>query len=200
MKMDGSHVLKLPREQVWQLLNDPAVLQRCIPGCEKMELIGEDSYDTVLNVGVGSINGVYNSKVKIEQKQPPISYKMLVEGKGKPGFVKGSGVIQLEEQEGNTTINYQGDVQVGGTIASVGQRMLQGAAKMMVGQFFTAIELEAEALQQAVQAAQQANQEAAEKGEEPPARPFEPPRHNPWKIFFRYILNIVKGWFRGKAK
>jgi uncharacterized protein len=194
MKVDGIYTLKSPRDRVWQLLSDPLVLQRCIPGCEKMELTGDDTYDTVLNVGVGSINGVYNGKVKIAEKQPPISYKMLVEGKGKPGFVKGSGVIQLSEQDGTTTVNYNGDVQVGGTIASVGQRMLQGAAKMTIGQFFTAIEVEAEAVAKAEEAAKT----AVEKGEEPPPRPFEPPRHSHFLIFLRYIWNTIKGWFGKK--
>src|SRR5262249_12049719 len=145
MKVEGNHVLKASRDVIWKLLSDPAVLQRCIPGCEKMEFAGEDSYDTTLDVGVGSIKGVYNGKVKIENKEPPVSYKMIVEGKGKPGFVKGTGVIQLSEQDGVTTVAYNGDVQVGGTVASVGQRMLQGAAKMTIGQFFTAVEVEAEA-------------------------------------------------------
>ena len=110
MKVDGTYVLKSPRDRVYQLMSDPEVLKRCIPGCEKMELTGEDTYDTVLNVGVGSIHGIYNGKVKLAEKQPPTSYKMLVEGKGKPGFVKGSGTIQLSEQDGTTTVNYTGDV------------------------------------------------------------------------------------------
>lgn len=193
MKMDGTHSLKAPRERVWKLLNDAEVLKRCIPGCERLEMTGEDSFDTTLNVGVGAISGVYNGKVKIQDRQPPESYKMVVEGKGKPGFVKGTGVLQLSEQDGSTTVAYSGDVQVGGTIASVGQRMLQGAAKMMVGQFFTAIEVEAAA----VEKAEQAVQEAVEKGEEPPQHPFEPPRHSPFLNFLRYIWKVIKGWFGG---
>ncbi len=194
MKVDGTYILKAPLERVWELLNDPSVLQRCIPGCEKLEATGEDSFDTVLNVGMGAISGIYNGKVKITEKQPPHSYKMVVEGKGKPGSVKGSGTIQLTTQDGVTTIAYSGDVQVVGTIASVGQRMLQGAAKTMVGQFFTAIEVEVAAAEKAA-AAQRA---AMEKGEEPPPRPFEPPQHRPLIIFLRYIWNIIKRWLGGK--
>jgi len=148
-------------------MTDPIVLARCIPGCEKLEPAGENTYTTNLKVGVGTIKGNYTGKVTLEDVQPPAHYKMIVEGKGTTGFVKGSGIIDFMPDNAGTLIKYDGDVQVGGTIASVGQRMLQGAAKMMASQFFTAINAEAEAVVKA---------ESDQKPVTPPKHGFfEPP-------------------------
>jgi uncharacterized protein len=169
MKIEGTHELRARRERVFQALTDPAVLQRCIPGCERLEKTGENSYSTTLKAGVGSIKGVFTGNVRIEDIQPPAHYRMVVDGKGQPGFLKGSGEIDLEERDQITVVRYKGDVQVGGTIAGVGQRMIQGAAKMMASQFFTAIEAEAQT-----------------EANEPP------PKHG----FFRTALRWLSGWLR----
>jgi len=169
MKIEGTHEIHAPRERVYKAMIDPAVLQRCIPGCEKLESTGENSYTLALKAGVGSIKGVFTGTVQIEDTQPPTHYRIVVSGKGQPGFLKGSGDIDLEENDGITLVKYQGDVQVGGTIAGVGQRMIQGSARMMATQFFTAIEAEAKA-----------------KEDEPP------PTHG----FFRTALRWFSGWLR----
>ena len=143
MKIEGAQELNAGRERVYNSLIDPVVLQRCIPGCEKLESTGENSYSARLRAGVGSIKGVFDGNVRLEDLQPPSRYRMIVDGKGQPGFLKGNGEINLDERDGKTIITFSGDVQVGGTIAGVGQRMIQGAAKMMAAQFFTAIEAEA---------------------------------------------------------
>jgi carbon monoxide dehydrogenase subunit G len=150
MKLEGTSELRAPRPAVYQALVDPAVLQRCIPGCERLEKTGESEYAVTLRAGVGSIKGIFTGSVRLEDMRPPSHYRIVVEGKGQPGFVKGSGDLDLEEEEqdGITTIKYSGDVQIGGTIAGVGQRMVQGAAKMMASQFFTAIEAGAKPLQE----------------------------------------------------
>ena len=142
MKVDGTHDVHARRERVFRAMTDPAVLQRCIPGCEQLELTGENTYATTLRAGVGSIKGVFKGTVRLEDVRAPEHYRMVVEGKGQPGFVKGSGDLDLAETDGVTTITYSGDVTAGGTLASVGQRMLQGSVKMMATQFFTAIEAE----------------------------------------------------------
>ena len=143
MKIEGTHEIHAPRERVFEALVDPVVIKRCIPGCESLEVSGENSYSATLRAGVGSIKGIFKGAVKLEDMRAPSHYRMVVDGKGQPGFVKGSGEINLESHDGVTVISYSGDVQIGGTIAGVGQRMIQGAAKMMVSQFFTAIEAEA---------------------------------------------------------
>lgn len=161
--------MRAPRERVYKVMIDPAVLQRCIPGCEKLESTGENSYSVTLKAGVGAIKGIFTGTVHIEEMQPPSHYRIVVSGKGQPGFLKGSGIIDLEDRDGATAVNYQGDAQLGGTLAGVGQRMIHGAAKMMATQFFTAIEAEAQATE-----------------DEPP------PTHG----FFRTALRWFSGWIR----
>jgi len=144
MKIEGTQELRAPRERVYQALVDPEVLQRCIPGCERLEKTAEDTYSARLRTGVGAIKGDFQSTVRLEEMRPPEHYRIVVDGKGGPGFVKGSGNLDLEERDGLTVINYTGEIQVGGPIAGVGQRMIQGTAKMMASQFFTALEAEAQ--------------------------------------------------------
>src|SRR5438270_2008819 len=143
MKLEGTQTLRAPRERVYQSLIDPAVLQRCIPGCERLEKTGENSYAATLRAGVGAIKGVFNGNVRLEDMSAPSHYRIVVDGRGQPGFLKGAGDLDLEEKDGATAVRYAGDMQVGGTLAGVGQRMIQGAAKMMAAQFFTALEAEA---------------------------------------------------------
>jgi len=145
MKISGSHELKAARDRVYAAMIDPAVLARAIPGCEKLEKTSGDAYSVTLRAGVGSIKGLFNGNVRLEDMRAPEHYRIVVDGKGQPGFLKGSGGIDLVERDGVTEIRYTGDVQVGGTIAGVGQRMIEGAAKMMASQFFAAIESEAQA-------------------------------------------------------
>ena len=144
MKIEGTQELRAPRERVYQALVDPEVLQRCIPGCERLEKTAEDTYSARLRAGVGAIKGDFQSTIRLEEMRPPEHYRIVVDGKGGPGFVKGSGNLDLEERDSLTVIKYTGEIQVGGSIAGVGQRMIQGTAKMMASQFFTALEAEAQ--------------------------------------------------------
>src|SRR4030095_6761546 len=129
--------------RVYQSLVNPEVLQRCIPGCERLEKTGDNTFAATIRAGVGSIKGVFNGNVRLEDLREPEHFRMVVDGKGQPGFLKGSGDLDLEQQGTVTLVKYTGEVQVGGTIASVGQRMIQGTVKMMSTQFFTALEAEA---------------------------------------------------------
>ena len=145
MKISGTQTFPAPRQKVWEFLIDPQRIAKCLPGCEKMEAVGENEYNSQINVGLAAVKGVYTGKIKLDEMQPPSHYKMLIDGKGKQGFIKGSGMLDLEDQNGQTLLKYTGDIQVGGPLASVGQRMIDGAAKMMIGQFFTAMEAEIQA-------------------------------------------------------
>ena len=137
MKLEGSHDVPAPRQKVWDAFFDPARLQQAIPGCEKLESIGPDEYKATMKIGVGGVKGTFEGKVRLSEKKPPESYKMAVEGTGGPGFVRGETVITLSDAEGGgTRVAYNADVQVGGLIASVGQRMLGGVSKMMADKFF----------------------------------------------------------------
>ena len=137
MKLEGTYDVPAPRKKVWDAFQDPKQLKKAIPGCEKLEAIGPDEYKATMKVGVGGVKGTFEGKVKLTDKQPPDSYKMSVEGAGGPGFIRGETVITLSDAEGGgTRVSYTSDVQIGGLIASVGQRMLGGVAKMMADKFF----------------------------------------------------------------
>jgi hypothetical protein len=139
MKVSGTYLLSAPRDRLWQSLNDPAFLKRCLPGCESLEALGPDRYQVTLTVGIAAVKGKYTGTVTLSEQEPPQRFTMQVQGKGPGGFLQGTGTLALAEDPQGTNVTYQGDVQVGGPIASVGQRLLEGAAKMMVGQFFSAV-------------------------------------------------------------
>ena len=146
MQVEGQYTINAPIERVWQSLLDPLGLQQCIPGCEKLEPIGEDTYQATMKVGVAAVRGTYQGKVTISDKEPPNRYRMLVEGSGGPGFVRGEAIIELTARDaGATTVKVKGDGQVGGTVAGVGQRMLSGVAKMLMGQMFDCVKKRVEA-------------------------------------------------------
>lgn len=140
MKIEGSYTFNGPRDKVWQVLLDPKVMAQCMPGCEALNEIAPDQYEATMKVGVAAVKGTYKGKVAIKDKQPPAHYVLSGSGSGGPGFMQGDVVIDLEESNGKTILKYSTDAQVGGLIASVGQRMLGGVAKMMVDQFFKKME------------------------------------------------------------
>lgn len=140
MKIAGTHEIQAPREVVYQALTDPQILQRCIPGCESLEKTADNSYVATMKAGVGSVKGTFKGNVRLEDMQAPIHYRMIVDGKGAPGFVKGTGIFNLEERNGGTAIAYEGEMKVGGVIAGVGQRMIEAAAKMLAAHFFRTLE------------------------------------------------------------
>jgi carbon monoxide dehydrogenase subunit G len=136
MKLEGSHDIPAPRERVWSAFLDPEVLKQAIPGCEKLEAVGDGEYKATMKIGVAAVKGTFEGKVRLFDLKPPESYRMAVEGSGGPGFIRGETQITLSDAEGGTRVSYTADVQVGGLIAGVGQRMLGGVSKMMADQFF----------------------------------------------------------------
>ena len=143
MKIEGTHQIEATRERVFAALTDPAVLQRCIPGCEQMEKSGDNQYNAKLTAGVGPVKGVFTATVSLSELVPPEHYKLMVEGKGQPGFINGTGELNLKDAGNATEIQYTGEVNVGGLLASVGQRMIQSAANMLAEKFFASLESEA---------------------------------------------------------
>lgn len=133
MKLAGTHTINAPRERVWAMLTDIEALKTLIPGVESLDEVEPDSYKGVARIGVANIKGEYTGTVKLSDIQPPESYGISGEGRGKPGHVKGVGSIRLtEDAPATTTLHYDGDVQVGGMIASVGQRLIEGAARLLI--------------------------------------------------------------------
>ena len=107
-----------------------------MPGCESLDLIGDHEYAMRMKMVLASISGLFDGKVRISDPAPPDSFRLLVEGSGKIGFMKGEGLLSLSGVDSVTDVRYDGDVQVGGTIASVGQRLIDMTAKMMIKRFF----------------------------------------------------------------
>jgi carbon monoxide dehydrogenase subunit G len=136
MKLEGAYEVPAPRTKVWDAFQDPEQLKQAIPGCEKLDALGPDEYKATMKVGVGGVKGTFEGKVRLSDKNPPDSYRMSVEGSGGPGFIRGDTIITLTDNGAGTRVSYTADVQVGGLIASVGQRMLGGVAKMMADKFF----------------------------------------------------------------
>jgi uncharacterized protein len=137
MKLEGSYEVKAPRQKVWSAFLDPETLQKAIPGCEKLEMVGPDEYKATLKIGVAAVKGTFEGKVRLSDKKPSDSYRLAAEGSGGPGFLRADTLISLADIEGGgTRVSYSADVQVGGLIAGVGQRMLGGVSKMMADQFF----------------------------------------------------------------
>ena len=143
MKISGSYNLALPRERAYQIMQDPEILARAIPGCESLERIGPDEYRMKMKMALASLSGAFEGKVRITEQTPPESFRLVVEGSGRVGFVKGDGLLKLGPVEGGTEVSYEGEAQVGGTMAAVGQRLIDGTAKMMIKKFFDRLAAEA---------------------------------------------------------
>ncbi len=140
MQLNGEYTFNGPREAVWELLHDPEVLKAALPGARQLEKTGEDEYKAQLQVRVGPVNGVFATKIALTDKTPPERYTMLVDSKGQTGFGKGSALVTLIEQDAATTLmTYEATLQVGGRIASVGQRMLDTVSKSLTRQSLEAM-------------------------------------------------------------
>src|SRR5262245_26200566 len=140
MKIEGRFVFDgIAPEVVWNFLTDAHRIAECLPGCQKLEQTGEGAYSMQLRFGVGAVSGMFNGSICLHDLQPPSQYQMTVNGSGAAGFVKGEGVVQLAPSDAGALLNYSGDVSPGGPIASLGQRMVCGAARMVIDQFFKSV-------------------------------------------------------------
>lgn len=140
MKVDGAALLPASRERVWKSLTSPEFLAKCLPGAQELKPDGPGRYKVSLKMGIAAFSGKFEGAVQLADEKPPESFIMSVEGRGVPGFMKGAGTIALREdtKAGQTEVRYSGDAQVGGVIASVGNRMIEAAAKKIIQQFFDA--------------------------------------------------------------
>ena len=158
MKISGSYTLPVAPERAYQMLQDPAILAQAMPGCESLERIGPDEYRMKMKVLLAALSGQFEGKVRIADQSPPTSFRLVVEGSGRIGFLNGDGLLRLSPATAEATasaatastsasaaaaataaatlVSYEGDAQVGGTMAAVGQRLIDGTAKMMIRQFF----------------------------------------------------------------
>ena len=144
MKIDGSHTFNADRQAVWDALMDPDVLARCIPGCQRLDLVSEDTYEMELKIGVGAIRGNYTGRVGVTDKTHLESYRMAVDGRGIGGSAKGAADLRLVESNGVTDVRVEGEAEITGILARVGQRLLGSTSKMLMNQFFECIRSEIE--------------------------------------------------------
>ena len=137
MTMTGEVQLSAPRQTVWEKLNDPEVLKATIPGCESLEKTSDTSFAAVAVTKIGPVKAKWKGKVNLTDLDPPNGYKIVGEGEGGvAGFAKGSADVRLTEKDGGTLLSYSVDAQIGGKLAQLGQRLINGAAKKMADEFF----------------------------------------------------------------
>jgi uncharacterized protein len=149
LKISGSHVVPAERELVYRLLQDPEILAKCVPVCDRLERVGENEYQMKMKMVMGGLSGLFDGRISLTDAQPPQSFRMKVTGSGKIGFLNAEGTLNLEPNGTSTDVKYEGEVQVGGTIASVGQRLLDVTSRMLINQFFENLSREVKGASQA---------------------------------------------------
>jgi carbon monoxide dehydrogenase subunit G len=140
MTLEGRYAFNAPRARVWALLMDPVVIAACLPGCEGLDPIGEDRYRARVVAAVAAISGSYEGTVSMLDKVEPDSYRLVVEGQGKHGFVNGESRVALRDEGASTIVEVTGVMEVGGMIARVGQRLIGSVSKMMLDRFFACLQ------------------------------------------------------------
>jgi hypothetical protein len=144
MNLTATYVFPAPVERVWDLLMDIDAIGSCLPGCRGLQAAGEDRYEVELGVAIAAIAGNFKGTVALEDKNPPQSYKLVVEGSGRQGFVKGHARMTLAAEGDGTRVDIVAQADVGGMIARVGQRLLEGVARTMMDRFFGCLAKRAE--------------------------------------------------------
>lgn len=136
MKIGGAYTLAVPQQRAYSLLQDPEVLAQCMPGCDHLTRIADNEYEMKMKMAISAVQGLFTGTVRIADSHPPSSFRLIVEGSGKVGFMKGDGLLTLAPQKASTEVRYEGDVQVGGLIAGVGQRLIDVTARLLIKRFF----------------------------------------------------------------
>ena len=139
MKVEGTFTIDAEREKVWDMLMSPDTLAGCIPGCESFEPVDDDTYNVKMRVGVAAVRGNYTGSVSIADRQHLESYRMVVQGRGRGGSVRGEGLLTFTDIEDGTQVGVVGDAQVTGVVARVGQRLMGNASRMLMNQFFNCL-------------------------------------------------------------
>ena len=138
MKLNGRQIVDRPPEQLWDLFTDPEVLQKCIPGCEQLDPIGDNRYFVEMKVGIGPVKGRFQGTVEFTDIVAPESYRLVVKAKGTTGFINGTSDLRLTPQDGGskTELTYQSEAKVSGVLASIGARLMESVGKSFAHQFF----------------------------------------------------------------
>lgn len=139
MKISGKYTLDATRDEVWEALNDIHVLARVVPGCERLDQTADNEYEGMVKIGIQAIKGSYSGRIRMEDIQAPSHLTLVANGKSANGVVDGTGTVDLEEKDGKTLLTYSGDAQIGGVLASVGQRLIEGASRQLINQSLKAL-------------------------------------------------------------
>ena len=138
MEMTGEYPIAAPRQKVWEALNDAETLKACIPGCESLTKTSDTSFEAKVKAKVGPVSATFTGAVTLQDLNPPVSYTIAGEGKGGvAGFAKGGATVALAEQDGGTALTYNVEAQIGGKLAQLGQRLINGSAKKLADEFFS---------------------------------------------------------------
>jgi len=219
MIIEGEHTFDGPRDAVWELVRDPNVLASCIPGAQSMEQVSENEYQGRMNVRVGPVAGVFAGRLVVSNEVRPESFTLSVEGRGAPGFVNGSGNVLLSQVDEKTTLmKYDGELQVGGKLAGVGQRLLDSVGKSIIRQGLESMDqqLQARLAPEPSPALKGAGEEAAPAAPQPPseiefaatvardvvrdyaADILSPENQATWLAVVAALLGVVVGFWLGR--
>lgn len=206
MKIQGTHTFDAPRERVWRALLDPDVLARTLPGCEKLERVGENEFRGALNVQVGPVKGQFQGTLVLTGVRPLEGYHLKLDGKGPAGFMNGEGDLRLTDAGSGTALAYDIDSQVGGRVAAVGQRLLESSAKSITRQGLEGLARELAAMGETEAASapppppvQPTQAEIAARVAGDVARDLVPPERRPWVIGGALLALAVIGLLLARA-
>lgn len=139
MEITDTYNFAAPPEEVWAGLMDPTAIKACLRGCRELRPVGDNRYHADITIGVGAVSGVFSGLVELSDQSPPNSYRISVHATGKPGFAHGSANVRLKRVESGTEVEVTASAEVGGLIARVGQRLIEGVARMTIAGFFNCL-------------------------------------------------------------
>ena len=139
MEINDTHSFAAAPEDVWAVLMDPAAIKACLPGCRELRPLGDDRYHAEISIGVGAVSGTFSASIALSDKSPPNAYRITVDAKGKTGFARGSAKVVLKPLPSGTQVEVAASADVGGLIARVGQRLIEGVARMTIASFFSCL-------------------------------------------------------------
>jgi uncharacterized protein len=191
MEMQASRMLQVTQQQAWDALNDPAVLKACVPGCDKLALIEDNTYAVGMALKIGPVSAKFSGKIALSAIQPPSSYTLSFDGQGGvAGFGKGLAQVSLLPQPSGCELAYSVQAQVGGKIAQLGQRLIDGAAKSMAEDFFGRFEAELQRLYPPPVAAENASDSVASSAHNVGAGANNDAKSPPW-VAWAWIVAIA---------
>jgi hypothetical protein len=207
VKIEGEYMFNGPREEVWELVRDPEVLASAFPGTQSLTKVSETEYEVAMNIRVGPVAGVFSGRIVVSNEVPPESCTLTVDGKGAPGFASGVGdVLLVAQEDGTTLLKYEGEMQVGGKLASVGQRLLDTASKSIIRQGLEAINqvlqarIEAKAAGKEVEYVPPTEAQFATAVAKDMAREMLPPPRTLGMVLIAAVIGLLLGYWLGSRK